>query len=332
MFRIQARSGRWSSQLYLFESLRRDHVFVVGLPRSGTSIVYRTIQKLPAFRFGSVNFSETHAFCDGTSFVPSGTRYWNLLGYLRRRLDVYMAFLRAIRAELRHLEQFPEEESYEVNFESFEQTAVRELPVGDDSQLREKWVASARCRIIRKYFRFAQSVRSFRRLVEKTPHHYLHVPQILWTYPKARIVWMIRHPVDTLASSIERSARDPVYENYWDTDGFIGEYDSNFRRLNYDERTFPGRILRVRYEDFVAQPHQVTERICAFIHERFDPAALTMKESEVPPGNPPDALLFGGIAARAGRRWAGIIARADAGRIERALTARMEEMGYQKVS
>jgi hypothetical protein len=260
--------------------------------------------------------------------VPSGPRYRNLLGYLCNQRDAYEAFLVTVRRELRKVALSSEGTSFEVEFEAFDGNTVRMFSVDDNSHLQSNWRASAHCRIIKKYFRLAQKVRKSRRLVEKTPHHYLHVHKILWAFPNARVIWMIRHPVDTFASSLDRSNRDPVYRNYWDADGFIGEYDCSFRRLNYYERAFPGKILRVRYEDFTSGPREELRRVCAFLQEPYDPEALTIRPSEVPPGDSPDPLLFGKITARTKGRWAGLVTETDARRIECALTARMEEVGY----
>jgi hypothetical protein len=271
---------------------------------------------------------ETLIFQDEVSFTPPNPHYRRLLGYLCNRVDIYEAFLRAVREDIEQIALMADKESFEIDFEAFDGTAVQVVLDADNSQVQSRWQASARRRVIERYFGYALEVRGSARLVEKTPHHYLHVHKILWTFPSARIAWLIRHPVDTFASSVGRSKRDPAYGHYWDIDGFVGEYGYSLRRLAYYENAFPGRILRVKYEDFVSDPSRELKRICAFMQETFDPEALRISQWEVPPAVLPDPLLFKQIAAPTAKRWVGVVAPADARRIERALCGQMKEMDY----
>ena len=163
--------------------------------------------------------------------------------------------------------------------------------------------------------------------MEKTPHHYRHVHQILWTFPHARIVWMMRHPVDIITSSIKRAKIDKNYKNYWDLPGFIMEFKNSFRLFDYYTKRFENKILLVKYEDFVGNPAGEMGRICDFLGETYSEDALVVEEHEKFNWKP-DPHLSADIVKQTEKKWPEHLSLEDAEKIEAALQDLMKKYGF----
>lgn len=106
------------------------------------------------------------------------------------------------------------------------------------------------------------------RVVEKTPAHLEHVGRILRWYPHARVVYIVRDGRDACMSmlrapwthnNLRRHARDWTYQT---------------RLGHRAMRRYPGRILQVRFESLVQKPETVLGEICAFLDAPFETTML----------------------------------------------------------
>ncbi|MCK4761717.1 MAG: sulfotransferase [Candidatus Aminicenantes bacterium] len=303
-----------------------DHVFIVGIPRTGTSIVYRTIQKLPNFRMEKINLWETAIFRDNVSFTAPDLYYPGLLGYLLGEKDYYDKFLQSVKTYTGRL-QDSGDESYGITVPPPGNHPRRLLTAARNTLTRHKWKRSAKNKIIKVFFSHARHCRRVERIVEKTPHHYRHVHQILWTFPHARIVWMMRHPVDIITSSIKRAKIDKNYKNYWDLPGFIMEFKNSFRLFDYYTKRFENKILLVKYEDFVGNPAGEMGRICDFLGETYSEDALVVEEHEKFNWKP-DPHLSADIVKQTEKKWPEHLSLEDAEKIEAALQDLMKKYGF----
>lgn len=105
---------------------------------------------------------------------------------------------------------------------------------------------------------------------EKTPLHYQHLEQLLTWFPQAQVLWMLRDPRAVTASLLKMSwasnyvhihaeqwfQSTQLYEQRWQTDP---------------------RIKLVRYEALVQQPDQALEGIFEFLQEDFPKSLLTQR-------------------------------------------------------
>lgn len=307
-----------------------NHVFIVGLPRTGTSILYRTVQKLPNFRPEKLNLWETDIFRDYISFDTPDLYYQSLLGYIFDQREIYDAFLDAIKKYTDQLGEKKENNHYEIELTHTDAGSFfNKLGLTDRNRLVEaRWKQSCRYGIIKEYFKYARESRQCKRIVEKTPHHYMHVHQILWTFPNARILWMIRHPIDIITSSIKRAKIDENYSNYWHTDNFIRELKGSFLRYNYYKCLFEKNIVLIKYEDFVNDPANEFKKICDFITEPFCEEALIIKDHEILKWKSPDPYLFSRIVNKTEKNWQEHLSMEDTETIETALQDLMEEYGF----
>lgn len=237
-------------------------VFIVGEARSGTTILYRTLQKHPAFRPRRENLWESKLMNHVERAATFGPREpATLFGYMDKDERCYQAFLDAI-APLRPL---------------LRAGAVAEDRFGPNERL---WAASGFPLVVRAYFHFAREARGVTRLLEKTPNHVRHADRLLSCYPRARLIYIYRHPVDVYTSYVRRAEVDPKATKWASIslDAFAHKWRTNSLLALEAARRLPGRFLLLRYEDFTADPEAAGRRICDFVGEPFDPEIVVERK------------------------------------------------------
>ena len=105
------------------------------------------------------------------------------------------------------------------------------------------------------------------RWVEKTPRH-LEVPELITeTWPKARIVRIVRDPRDAAVSLTKVPFGTPSLLTNLSVLARMNEAAADFYRE-------PGVALTVRYEDLVATPERELRRICEFVEVDYEEGML----------------------------------------------------------
>lgn len=110
------------------------------------------------------------------------------------------------------------------------------------------------------------------RWAEKTPNHLLHLPALRQHYPDAPIIRIVRDPRDSALSmrQLPWASRSALANAHlWTT--WFGASQPFFES---DART-----LTVRYEDLVGEPERVLAVVCSFIGEAFEPGMLEFTRS-----------------------------------------------------
>jgi hypothetical protein len=305
-----------------------NHVFIVGLPRTGTSIMYRTIQRLPNFRLEKLNLHETAIFRDqNIAFDSTGPYYPGLSGYFFKERDMYESFLESVKEYTNKLKRGRSFNRYALKITSCDNFLSRSLPYLWLLLTKLIWQHSNKKKIIIEYFNHAQKSRQSKRLVEKTPHHYLHAHQIVWTFPNSRILWMIRHPVDIITSSIKRAKIDKKYKNYWNAGNFCKEFRKSFYCYDFYKRRYKDNMLMIKYEDFVNDPVTKLKNICTFLQEPYSGDSLLLDKNETFKWKP-DPHLSSGIVNKTEKNWQDHLSLKDAGKIETSLQDLMGQYGF----
>jgi Sulfotransferase family len=290
---------------------RSSPVFIVGEARSGTSILYRTLQKHSSFRPKQTNLAETNIFVHlRRTFMfnqeyPETLRQF-MLGDMRR----YQEFLRSI-AVLR---------------------VVSALWVGPNYLLRDRvtwlWYANLNHLLLRSYFFHAAAARGCSRLVEKTPTNTSNIAKLAKTFPRARFLYVHRHPVDVFGSYRRRAKADPnaTWANIAPADFCQTWRASTERVLGWLNRG-NGNLRLVRYEMFTEEPDAEFERICAFLDEPFEPEAVEERHPDLTRWRG-DPLLWGPVV-RQTRTWADHVTAAEAEYLQQRLRPVMDALGYE---
>ncbi|MDQ1468452.1 MAG: hypothetical protein QOH10_2867 [Actinomycetota bacterium] len=108
---------------------------------------------------------------------------------------------------------------------------------------------------------------------DKTPQNLFRVPDLLATFPSAKVVAIVRDPRDVYLSLRNR---DWVGDSCWE----IGRYTARCGSLvsRWRTRFPPERFTCVRYEDLVLDPEATLRSVCCFADLDFEPAMLAFYE------------------------------------------------------
>jgi tetratricopeptide (TPR) repeat protein len=106
---------------------------------------------------------------------------------------------------------------------------------------------------------------------DKLPSNFLNIGFICEALPEARILHMVRDPMDTCFSNLRELFSDANPYSYEQRE--LGAYHGAYRRLmrHWDER-YPGRILDVSYARLIADPRAETQRVAKFLDLPFEDA------------------------------------------------------------
>jgi tetratricopeptide (TPR) repeat protein len=117
------------------------------------------------------------------------------------------------------------------------------------------------------------------RVVDKMPANFLHLGMIHAAWPRARIIHMRRHPIDTcLSIYFQNFGAEHFYSN--DLDDLAHYYSEYVRLMRHWRRTLPpDAMLEVPYEALVESPEPWSRRIVEFVGLRWDSKCLDFHDS-----------------------------------------------------
>lgn len=127
---------------------------------------------------------------------------------------------------------------------------------------------------------FSREAHTAERVIDKSISTYLHAGLALSVFPNARLINCRRHPLD-IAHSLYRMYFGPANVPFANSFGRIAARLRLYEHLmSHWHRTFPGRILDIRYEDLVSDPEQTSRRMVSHIGMDWDAACLAFHESK----------------------------------------------------
>lgn len=205
-----------------------EPIFIVGMPRTGTTLVDRILSSHPMV----TQAGELHNFASAFKQAAGGQTF-NL-------------------------------------FSPDDIRAVKDL---DLRALGEQYIESTR-----------PLTGQTPRFTDKLPHNFLYAGLIASALPRAKIVCVLRNPMDTCLSNFRQLfAPDSPYFDYSYDLLHTGEYYVGFRRLMTHWRTlFPDRILEIDYESIVCEQEDSTRRLLEFCGLPWDPACLRFDLNDAP--------------------------------------------------
>lgn len=117
------------------------------------------------------------------------------------------------------------------------------------------------------------------RFVDKMPNNFRHLGLIATMLPEARIIDARRHPMDCCFSGYKQLFGEGQEFSYDLT--HIGRYYREYVELmDYWQRVLPGRILRVQYEDVVADLEGQVHRMLNFLGLPFESECLAFHKTQ----------------------------------------------------
>ena len=119
-------------------------------------------------------------------------------------------------------------------------------------------------------------------LIDKLPGNIWYAGLIHKALPDARIVCLVRDPLDTCFSNMKELFAGSAYPYSYDPLEAAAHH-LHFRQLlqHWDE-VLPGVVLTVRYEDMVRDPQSVARRVMAHCGLPFEPECVDLQRNRTP--------------------------------------------------
>lgn len=109
--------------------------------------------------------------------------------------------------------------------------------------------------------------------IDKLPVNYLYCGMIRKALPNARIIHLVRDPLDS-CFAVYKTLFFNSYSFSYDLDELAEYYIAYRRMMDHWHSVMPGQILDVRYEDLVADPRAQGQRIYEWCSLDWDPTVL----------------------------------------------------------
>jgi tetratricopeptide (TPR) repeat protein len=162
---------------------------------------------------------------------------------------------------------------------------ARSLPVvsGDRSQYPENVLDLEDAAIAAIGKAYIDRTRKYRAgaamFADKNPNNFIHVGLLQLILPRARIIDARRHPLDTCLGCYKQLfAKGHSYSYNQDE---LGEYYLQYLRLmDHWQEVLPGKVLRVQYEDMVADLESQVRRMLEFCGLPWDDNCLRFFETK----------------------------------------------------
>lgn len=111
------------------------------------------------------------------------------------------------------------------------------------------------------------------RFVDKMPLNYLHIPLIVKALPNAKIIHLVRDPVDSCFSSFKQLFAEAYFHSY-SLEEMARHHVRYHRLMAYWREILPGRFLDVKYEDVVADLEPNARRLIDYLELPWEDACL----------------------------------------------------------
>ena len=139
-------------------------------------------------------------------------------------------------------------------------------------------------------------------MTEKLPSNLINAGFIAKALPNARILHMVRDPMDVCFSNLRTYFNSAAPYSYDQVE--LGDYHGHYRELMRHWHTvMPGRILDVAYADLVAEPEATARRIFDYCGLPFEAAALSVDRETGAVATASSAYVRKGILRDRGAAW-----------------------------
>jgi hypothetical protein len=142
-----------------------------------------------------------------------------------------------------------------------------------------------------------------RHFTDKLPSNFLNVGFICRALPQAKILHMVRDPVETCFSNLRELFSDANPYSYDQIE--LADYYKQYRRLMaHWHQACPGRILDVDYAELTRDPETVMRRVAAFCGLEYEAGMLDIAARKRGVATASAVQVRQGIVARESPKWA----------------------------
>ena len=149
-----------------------------------------------------------------------------------------------------------------------------ETPKQLSSELVRASAAADPAKIGETYMKSSASMQgSLPRFVDKMPINYLFIPMIVKALPNAKIIHLVRDPMDSCFSSFKQLFAEAYFHSY--TLEEMARHHVRYHRLMaYWRSLFPGHFLDVKYEEVVSDLESNARRLVGYLDLPWEDACL----------------------------------------------------------
>jgi Sulfotransferase family len=141
------------------------------------------------------------------------------------------------------------------------------------------------------------------RFTDKLPENVFRLGLLGRMFPRARIILVRRHPLDTCTSCLMQRFTDVQYSYTNTIPTLAAQYLAYEKVMAHWRAVTPLRLLEVRYESLVAEPEPQIRRILGFLGLPWDPACLSPETQGRMVKTASARQVREGINARSIGRW-----------------------------
>jgi tetratricopeptide (TPR) repeat protein len=172
-----------------------------------------------------------------------------------------------------------------------DRTILERAPQLDYEQIGRRYLAQTQWR-----------AQGRRRFVDKLPINWIQAGFIAKALPEARILHMVRDPMETCFSNF-RAFFGVGYAYSYDFDALAAHYRDYRRMLAHWHEVMPGRILDVDYARLVDEPEAVTREVLAFCELAYEPGCTDLGRNAAPVATLSNQQVREPIHRRARGEW-----------------------------
>lgn len=277
-------------------------IFVVGAPRSGTTLLQRMLRSHPRI---SSPTGESHFIIP---LLTKATPYGNLSK--RENITAVLREMHRISAEFLETDLHGVKFDIEILSEAIHSRGAHTMP-----------------QVIDMLFRINAEGEDKTRWLDKTPYYILNIPLLAAIYPDAQFVHIIRDGRDAVLSMLERSVDIRVFSFY--------QGAKLWKRYVDAGRTMgailpPERYLEFRFEDMLNDQEGTLRQVCDFLGEEFSDKVIDFQKSRDPLNKTP--LLREGIKRDNQEKWRAQMSASQSRIFESIAGETLADCGYPLIS
>ncbi len=138
--------------------------------------------------------------------------------------------------------------------------------------------------------------------VDKMPVNYIYCGLIRKALPNARILHLVRDPMDS-CYAVYKTLFNQAYHFSYDLDELADYYATYHRTMQHWHAVMPGGILDVRYEDLVTDTEAQARRVLAWCGLAWEDAVLSPAENDTPSTTASAAQVREPVHTRSLQKW-----------------------------
>lgn len=251
-----------------------DPVFVIGLPRSGTTFLFNLLYQDKIFRSPLYwEIMKPLPIAKNKKEIKRRIRKVNGELFLGKTVIPKLRAMHTIKAEM------PEEceQIATMHAKSFVYICMADVP--EYAEYLKTCDFDSVFMWHKRFFQILETDKRPDKWLLKDPSHIGHIPSILKTYPNAKFIYIHRDPTDAIGSfcSLTKNIRSSFTSkvNPEDIGNTVIDFWSHNVRQGLQDRSLiaENKIVDVIYDDFVRNPMQEIKNIYA--HLNFDMSVAT---------------------------------------------------------